>query len=179
MNLQFAKIALALQVEVPESSLERHLAASPSVVGVELANQVLAYERLHHLGYFPAIDYFIENGGVEQELLEALQNISWVVTNMVRNELRIKLRPVFSTLRFEAIQTLAYTMPNVRANDPNALDKLIRHYSATSVKVNIIATLIQKHLDIDAAEKAATNLCYRWLRPHFSHIEVTSSTSVS
>jgi hypothetical protein len=179
MSLQFTKIALSLQVEVPEASLERHLAASPSVVGAELAHQVLDYERQHHLSYFPAIDYFINNGGLEQELLEALQNITWVVTNMVRNELRIKLRPVFSALKFESIQTTAYTMPSIRPNDANVLDKLIRHYSATSVKVNIIATLIQKTLDTAAAEKAASSLCYRWLRPHFNHIEVTSSTALA
>ena len=179
MILQFTQIALALVVEVPEASLERHLAASPRVVGAELARQVLDYERQHHLTYFPAIDYFINNGGLEPELLDALQNISWVVTNMVRNELRIKLRPVFSALKFEAIQTTAYTLPNIRPHDANALDKLIRHYSAMTVKVNIIATLIQKVRDTSAAEKTAINMCYRWLRPHFSHIEVTSSTILS
>ena len=176
MNLQFTQIALSLIVQVPDAALERHLAASPSVVGAELARQVLEYEQQHHLTYFPAIDYFIQNGGLEPELLDALQNISWVVTNMVRNELRIKLRPVFSALKFEAIQTTAYTLPTIRPHDANVLDKLIRHYSATTVKVNIIATLIQKTLDASAAEKAATSMCYRWLRPQFSHIEVTSST---
>ena len=176
MSLHFTRIALTLVVQVPEESLERHLAASPSVVGTELANQILEYERQHHLAYFPAIDYFIQNDGVERELLEALQSISWVVTNMVRNELRIKLRSVFSSIKFESIQTTAYTLPSARPHDANVLDKLVRHYSATTVKVSIIATLIQKFQNPSAAEKMATSMCYRWLRPHFSHIEVTSST---
>lgn len=179
MNLQFTRVAITLIVQVPEDALERHLAASPSVVGAELAQQILDYERRHHLSYFPAIDFFIQNGGLETELLDALQNITWVVTTMVRNELRIKLRPVFSQIKFETIQTTAYTLPSVRPNEANVLDKLIRHYSATTVKVSIIATLIQKFSDTGAAEKMATSMCYRWLRPHFNHIEVTSSTALT
>ena len=101
MSLRFTQVAITLTVEVPEASLERHLAASPRVVGEQLADQVIAYEKTHQLGYFPAIDFFIDNGNIEQALVEALHNIAWVVTGMVRNEVRIKLRPAFSQLKFE------------------------------------------------------------------------------
>jgi hypothetical protein len=179
VSLHFTQVAVSLIVQVPETSLARHLAASPSVVGQELAQKVLSYEHTHHLGYFPAIDYFIQQGGIDEELLDALQNITWVVTNMVQNELRIKLRPVFSQIKFDAIQTMAYTMPQARPNDANALEKLIRHYSATNVKVSLTATLIQKIQDNEAAARMATSMCYRWLKPHFSTIEVTSSKVIN
>ena len=179
MSLQFTQVAVTLLVQVPESSLERHLAASPVIVGEELARQVLAYEQQHHLGYFPAIDYFIQQGGIDADLLEALQNITWVTTNMVRNELRVKLRPVFSQIRFETIQTTAYTLPSVRPNDVNVLDKLINHYRTTKVKVALLTTLIQKIQDGEAAAKMASSICHRWLKPHFSSVEVTSSTTVN
>ena len=179
MSLQFTQVAVTLLLQVPESSLERHLAASPIVVGEELAQQVLAYEQQHHLGYFPAIDYYIQQGGIDVELLEALQNITWVTTNMVRNELRIKLRPVFSQVRFETIQTTAYTIPTVRPNDANVLDQLINHYSATKVKVALLTTLIQKIQDGEAAAKMASSMCHRWLKPHFSSVKVTSSTTIN
>ncbi len=179
MGLQFTQIALSMKVDVPMESLERHLAASPVVVGDEMARQVVAYERQNHLGYFPAVDFFIQHGGIETDLLDALQNITWVVTNLVRNEIRIKLRPVFSKLRFESIQTLAYTMPTVRPGDNNVMDKLAQHYSATSVKVSVLATLIQKFADSEAAQNMAKSLCYRWLEPAFAQFEVTSSTVMS
>lgn len=175
MSLHFTQVALSLLLQVPEASLQRHLAASPVVVGGELAEQVLDFERQHHLGYFPAIDYFIQHGGIDTELLDALQSITWVVTNMVRNELRTRLRPVFSQVKFESIQTMAYTMPSVRPQDVNALEKLVSHFSAMNVKVNITATLIQKIDDKDAAAKMASSMCYRWLKTQFTTIEVTSS----
>ena len=100
------------------------------------------------------------------------------MTNLVRNEIRIRLRPVFSLIKFEQIKTLAYTLPSVRPGDNNVLDKLIAHYSATTVKLNILATLIQKFHDEHAAEKMATSMCYRWLKPQFETFEVTSSTVI-
>lgn len=174
MSLNFTSVAVSLQLSVPETSLERHLAASPHVVAENLAEQVMAYERDHALGYYPAIDFFQQHGGVEPELIEALENISWVLTSMVRNEIRLRLRPVFSQLKIESLKTLAFTMPTVRPGQQNAKARLISHFSATSVKVNLIATLLQKIVDTHAAAKMTESMCYRWLKDHFSTIDVTS-----
>jgi len=175
MTLNFTRVALTFNVTVPEKALEKHMAASPHVVGAELARQVVDYEARHKLGYYPALDYFQQQGGIESELLGALENIAWVVTSMVRNEIRIRMRPVFATLEFENLQIQAYTLPAVRPGNPNALALLTQHYSATIVKVSLIVTLIQKHVDAEAAAKMAESMIYRWLKEHFSHIEVTSA----
>ena len=174
MSLNFTRVAISLQVRVPETALERHLAASPHVVAENLAEQVMAYEQEHALGYYPAIDFFQQHGGIEPELIDALENIAWVLTSMVRNEIRLRLRPVFSNLKIESLKTLAFTMPTVRPGQQNARANLIEHFSATSVKVNLMATLLQKIVDLKAAGRMAESMCYRWLKDHFSNIEVTS-----
>ncbi len=179
MSLRFTQVAITLTVEVPEASLERHLAASPRVVGEQLADQVIAYEKTHQLGYFPAIDFFIDNGNIEQALVEALHNIAWVVTGMVRNEVRIKLRPAFSQLKFETLQAQAFTLPPIRPNQQNALAKLIEHFSATTVKISLIATLIQRIDDQDAAKRMAKSMIYKWLKDDFAKVEVTSTHVLS
>lgn len=174
MSLNFTRVAVSLQVSVPEAALERHLAASPRIVAENLAEQVMRYEREHQLGYYPAIDFFQQHGGVESELIDALENISWVLTSMVRNEIRLRLRPVFSQLKIESLKTLAFTMPTVRPSQQNDHMRLIEHFSATSVKANLIATLLQKIVDNESAEKMTKSMCYRWLKEHFSHVDVTS-----
>lgn len=174
MTLNFTRVAVSLQVSVPETALERHLAASPRVVAENLAEQVMAYERKHSLGYYPAIDFFQQHGGVEPELISALENISWVLTSMVRNEIRLRLRPVFSQLKIESLKTLAFTMPTVRPGQQNDHIKLVEHFSATSVKANLIATLLQKLVDPQAAARMTESMCYRWLKEHFNTIDVTS-----
>jgi len=174
MVLNFTRVAVSLQVSVPETALERHLAASPRIVAENIAEQIMAYEREHSLGYYPAIDFFQQHGGIEPELIDALENISWVLTGLVRNEIRLRLRPVFSQLKIESLKTLAFTMPTARPGQQNDRVKLIDHFSATSVKVNLIATLLQKIVDTRAAAKMTESMCYRWLKDHFSNIEVTS-----
>jgi len=174
MSLNFTSVALSLQLRIPENALERHIAASPQVVAENLAEQVMTYEREHTLGYYPAINFFQEHGGVEPELIDALENISWVLTSIVRNEIRLRLRPVFSQLKIESLKTNAFAMPTVRPGQVNAKANLVNHFSATSVKVNLIATLLQKIVDTRAAGKMAESMCYRWLKDHFAAIEVTS-----
>ena len=179
MSLQFTTVAVAIKVTVPVEALQRHLAASPSVVTDELVKQVLQYEHQQQLGYFPALDYYIQHKAIDSDLVDALQNISWVVSNMVRNEIRIKIRPVFSTIKFQSIQLLANTLPTVRTSDPNITNKLTEHFSLTNVKVNLMATLIQKFADNEASEARAKSLMYQWLKSSFDSIEVTSSKVVS
>jgi len=147
---------------------------TPHVVAENLAEQVMAYEREHALGYYPAIEFFQQQGGIEPELIDALENISWVLTSMVRNEIRLRLRPMFSQLKIESLKTLAFTMPTVRPGQQNAKANLVNHFSGTTVKVNLIATLLQKVVDTRAAAKMAESMCYRWLKEHFSSIDVTS-----
>jgi hypothetical protein len=179
MILQFTTVSLSMKLVVPEDSLERHLAASPSIVTEEIVSQVKKYEREHHLGYFPALDYYINNDAIDADLTDALQNIIWVVTNMVRNEVQIKLRPVFSNIKFESIQTLAYTLPSVRMSDQQLTEKLREHFSLTTVKITLSATLIQKISDKKQAEKIAKNLAYQWLKGSFSSVEISGCKALN
>lgn len=173
MALQFTVIALSLKVQVPYESLDRHLAASPAVVSEELAQAVLAYEAQHHLGYFASLDYYIEQQAMDDDLIAAVNNISWVVSDLARNEIRAKLRPVFSSIKFEAIQMLIHSLPAVRPSDPQVLARLMEHFDLTIVKLNLKATLIQKMADHAAAEKIASNLAHRWLKNSFVSVDVT------
>lgn len=175
MTLNFTRVAISLQVSVPETALERHLAATPLVVAENLADQVMLYEQAHHLGYYPAVEFFQQHGGIEPELIDALENISWVLTGMVRNEIRLRLRPMFSLLKIESLKTQAFAMPIVRPGQVNAKAELVNHFCVDTVKVSMIATMLQKIVDQNAAEKMAEGMCYRWLKDHFKTVKVTSA----
>lgn len=174
MVLQLSKIAMAMRLQLPLEAMANHVVASPVVVGENIAQQVDALVKREGLGYYPAIDYFQQHAGVDAELITALENISWVATNMVRNEIRVRMRPVFSTIQFESLQTIAFTMPTVRPNNKDAVTLLARHFTADTVKINLQATLIQKMTDPQFAEKLAESMAYRWLKPHLADMQVTS-----
>ncbi|MDZ7804479.1 hypothetical protein [Thiohalophilus sp.] len=173
MGLQFSRVAASFVVQVSRPVLEQHMVASPEVVGEELARQVALYAQQNSLGYYPALDYFLEHGGVDAELLNAVESMTWLVTGLVREEIKTRLRPVFSNIRFESIQTLAYTMPSVRPGQNNTLLRLGEHFTPDRVKVAIVATSIRHRDTPETAVKMAERMIWRWLHEHFEKIEIT------
>lgn len=143
-RIQTQSVVLTLNVGMDSEDLERHLAASPRVVGAELAMQVHDYVNRQRLGYYPALAYFKEldpqQAAVEPELLKAQDEIAWFVTNWVEGEVKRLLRRQFVELRFEAVQATAFTLPTVRPRHDNALEKLAQHYTINRVKMLIEAT---------------------------------------
>lgn len=178
MTLQLTQVAMMITATVPCESIERHVAADPRVIGEQLAEQVILYESKHKLGYYPALDFFLENGGLDSELLQALDSLSWVVAGMVRNEIRMRMRPVFSRLIFENIQLTAYTIPAVRPHQPNARKELAVHFTGVTVKTSLIATLIQKFINSTMAEKMAASMARRWLENRFEKLEISGVRTV-
>lgn len=176
MSLHLNKATLTLLVQLPAHVFERHLPASPLVVGTALAEQVTQHVQAEHLGYFPALDYFKEHSGaVEQELLEAVDHIAWFACSQVRGEVQRKLRPIFASLNFQSIQAQAFTMPTVRPHQLNAQRDLIRHYTPDSVKLVLQASSFQKSAQQETMAKWASHLAYRWLQESFASMEVTSA----
>jgi hypothetical protein len=176
-SLTMAKVALSLRIKLPQESLERHVAASPGVIGTELAKQVQAFASKEQLGYYPPVDYLRSQEAVDTALLDALEQIAWVASNMAREEIRVRLRPVFASVRFESIHASAYTMPSVRPGQANAFSRLSEHYTPTAVKVDLLVTLIQK-TERSGLERLAKQLATRWLKGKFAEFEVTSACSV-
>lgn len=178
-RLYLNRVALTLVVRVGEPVFARHLPSSPRVVGETLAEQVRHYVRQERLGYYPALDYFRALPEVlDPSLLAAADHITWFACNMVRDEVRRKLRPVFSNLTFESIQSLAFTLPPVRPNQPDAAAELARHYTPDTVKMVLVASSFQKTEMPGALSKWASHLAYRWLKESFESIEVTSAQAL-
>ena len=177
MPLKIAQVAISLKVKALHQVLDQHIPASPFIVGEELADQIYHYSRDNKLGYYPALEYF-QDKDIEKDLLDAAENISWVVSNLVREELQKRLRPVFSTISFESIQNIAFTLPQIRPGDSNDIHKLSAHYTPDHVKVNMIASLVRKAISPEAAEQYTRIMVNRWLNERFADLEITSITSL-
>jgi hypothetical protein len=137
-------IMLSITLGVDSEDLERHLAASPRVVGAELALQVDDYANRNRLGYYPALAYFKEQGGVEPDLLKAEDDIAWFLTNWAQEQVQRLLRPQFAQIRFELIQATAFTMPSARPQSRDGVKDLARHYTVDQIKILLEATTVGK-----------------------------------
>ncbi|MDH5516401.1 MAG: hypothetical protein OEY36_01105 [Gammaproteobacteria bacterium] len=164
----------SLRVRLSEQVILQHSASSAEVIGHELALQVDDYVRRHQLGYYPALDYFNEHGDLDPDLIDAAESMSWLLCRLVRNELQSKLRHVFSSLKFQTVQTIAYTMPAVRYGKSNALHDLAIHYTPLSVKLDIVLSMISKRESAERVEEFIENALLQWLRDSFESVDVNN-----
>ena len=175
MSLHLTRVALSLVVTLPEHIFDRHLPCSPHVVGDELMSQVIDYAQRERLGYYPPLDYFQQQGGIDQDLLDAAENVSWFASNVARDEIRRKLRPVFSSVTFQYMQTVAFTMPTVRPGQPNVHLELARHFTPDTIKVGLVVSSFQRTENDESMTKWARHLVYRWLKGSFDSLQVNSA----
>ncbi len=145
---QQPSVAVAIRVRVPSQLIENHSVASPYVVGEELARQVAAYVQDYHLGYYPAMEYFRGQEQIDAELFAAVESISWLVVDLVRQNIIASLRVIFTGLEVESIHPVVETMPPVRPGTSNAMRELALHFTPDQVRVNLVARSIRNNARI-------------------------------
>lgn len=172
--MKFCRVAVTLDLKVPPQDLEKHLPASPFVVGEEIAEQAVIYETENNLGYYPAVDFLKQQNAIDEDLVNAVENIAWLVSNLIREEITRCLRPAFSSIKFENIQLHALKMPTVRPHKKNARHDLAAHYTPDHAHVSLSVTSIKHYDDAVTAERMTKNLIHRWLNDHVDGLEITS-----
>jgi hypothetical protein len=174
-GIYFAKIALTIKAKLPREALQQHFPAPVGTLGEQLARQVIDYVNQESLGYFPALEYFQEQGGIDAYLLDATGQMSLLTVTMTKQEVSRVLQPLFSSVHIGTVQSLAYTMPAVRPSQPQVEQLLAAHYLPDEVKFEAIVTLLQKKPPEPGIENAAKQIALRWLDDIFPEIEVTSA----
>lgn len=174
--LHIIRVSVTVQLKVAEEVLAQHLAASPLIVGEELARQVDDYAREHQLGYYPALEFFEAlDHGIDADLIDTVRGIAWFVSNLAQTEINQRLRAAFSDVAIQDLRLLAFTMPQARPSQPNALYELGRHFTPDTVKAVLQLSNIEKRADLEGMDKLAEHKVVRWLEPHFESVEITTS----
>lgn len=174
-------ISLTLRLTLAPAMMQSHLPSSPVEVGKALATMIDQYSRENQLGYYPAIEYFRQVAEADQGLIDSAEQIAWLVSKLAREEIQSRLRPIFSTVRFQSIQTEAFSLSSVRPNQPSAFEQLVKHCTPDTVKVELLVSLLRKDADQrgSAAEGYARKMIYRWLKAGFEDVEVTTSLAIN
>ena len=172
------KLVVSLTVEIPHDALESQSPMSAVVIAEQVTEQVMDYEREHRLGYYPALDYYQREGALDNDLINALQGISWLSCSMAQEEVKTRLRPVFSTIKFESVQSPVNSLPSARPGGNNVQQKLIEHYTADKVKLTFTASMIRKAEDDQTTEDYARNVIGKWLKDRFASFKINSIKKV-
>jgi len=178
--MRFDKVLVTIDVQLKPDVLQQYLPCSANVIGKALADIADQYQQDNKTGYYPAIDFFKSLDGVDPDLITSAEQVAWLVSKLARETIQRRLRPIFSSVSFQSIQTLAFSMPRVRPNQKDAIEQLAQHYTPDSVKIELVLTMIRRDSDADdgRAEPYARKMMFRWLESEFESIKVTNSKAL-
>ena len=175
MVLEVAKIELGVKLKVPVGLLRNHLPAPVESLAEQLALEVHRRVQDNNLGYYPALDYFLDVEGFPVYLINAANDICTLTAEIVTATISEVLIPIFSSVRVNDIQCVSFSMPSVRHGSLDAVAKLAQHFTPNAIKFSLVVTLLQSHSPQEKLAKYANNTVYRWLSESFEDIEISSS----
>ena len=179
--MRFDKILVSINVRLKAEDLQKYLPCSADIIGKTLAQIAQEYEQESKTAYYPAIDFFKTQDNVDPDLITSAEQVAWLVSKLARETIQIKLRPIFSSVQFQSIQTLAFSLPKVRPLKGGAsievIEALSRHYTPDTVKIELLLTMIRRESEAHdgRAEPYARKMMFRWLESEFESVEVTGS----
>ena len=173
-SLHTVKAVLSATVVVPDLVFERHSGFCPHRIAEQLAEQLDAYARRESLGYYPALEYARDCSGVDEQLVAGLDQLVWLATSLVREELRTRLRPLFASVQIQSMQAVAYSMPQVRPGQPDAAARLAEHLTAKRARFDLLLALLRKGGDTGGLESYIKRASRRHLSPAFDTIDLAN-----
>ena len=178
--MRFDKVLIIIDVQLKAETLQQYLPCSADIIGKTLADIADEYQRNNKTGYYPAIDFFKTLDTVDPDLITSAEQLSWLVSKLARETVQSKLRPIFSSVTLQSIQTLAFSLPKVRPNKADAVEQLSKHYTPDTVKIELVLTMMRRdsEADDDRAEPYARKMMFRWLESAFEIVTITSSRAL-
>jgi hypothetical protein len=175
--MRFEKVLVMLEVQLKADVLKHYLPRSVDIIGQTLASIAVEYEKENKTGYYPAIDFFKTIDDIDPNLIDSAEQVAWLVSKLARETIQEKLRPIFSSVHFQSIQTMAFMLPKIRPNQADAMERLARHYTPDTVKIELVLTMMRRDSEADdgRAEPYARKMMFRWLESAFESVEVSSS----
>jgi len=178
--MRFDKVLIIIVVQLKAETLQQYLPCSANIIGRTLADIADEYQKKNKTGYYPAIDFFKTLDTVDPDLIASAEQVSWLVSKLARETVQSKLRPIFSSVTLQSIQTLAFSLPKVRPNKTDAVEQLSKHYTPDTVKMELVLTMMRRDSEADdgRAEPYARKMMFRWLESAFELVTITSSRAL-
>lgn len=174
-SLGIAHVALTLQVTIAPERLDALLTEADKAIGQTLAQQVDTVVRSGKLGYYPALDYFAGQAGVDAGLLDNIKSLAATIRKRVKRDVQSALWPVFSSVKVERATSPAFALPRITPAQADARDQLARHYFPNRVRLELRLGSFDKQQRLENVEKFSAQKVVRNLREVFESVDVTDA----
>lgn len=173
-GLGIARVALTVQLTVAPDRLDALLREADKTLSARLAARVDAWVRAQRLGYYPALEFLVDQGVVPVEEFEALRTLAATIRKRVKRDLQTRLWPVFSSVHIERAQSLAFLLPHFTLVRPAARDELARHYFPNTVRLELVLSSLDRQHRLDEATGITEQKVLRNLRDEFEAVTVAA-----
>ena len=177
-GLGIARVALTAQVTVAPDKLDALLCESDKVLGSALASQVDAWVRQRRLGYYPALEFLVDQGAVPTEQFEALRTLAATVRKRAKRDVQTHLWPVFSSVHIERAHSLAFLLPRLTPGKPDARSELARHYFPNTVRLELVLSSLDKPQRLEDVVGMTEQKVMRNLVDHFQSVSVAAARRI-
>lgn len=177
-GIAIIRVGIGLEVRVEEADLLSQIGEICEFIGPNLARQIDRACQADGLGYYPALDYFDEHNHVDADLLASAKHLYEIVADLVKSEVTQRLRPAFSNVFCEHIQSVALTLPRVRPGRPQSIGTLARHLTPDRFRLDLMVSSIVREGRIDGIDVQSRQKVERWLNDHFAEVSVSSARVV-
>jgi len=177
-GLGIARVALTLQVTIAPSRLDALLRDADKELAGVIADRVDTWVREHKTGYYPALDFLVDQGAVTAEHYEALRALAALIRKRVKRDVQAHLWPVFSAVHIERAQSLCFLMPHFKAGKTELPDELTRHYFPNNVRLELVLTSLDKPHRLSDAVGLTEHKVVRNLLDVFESVTVSAARLV-
>lgn len=174
-SIIIVRVGIGLEVCVEDDDLLSRVGEICEFIGPNLARQIDRASRAYGLGYYPALEYFEERESIDADLLASARHLYEIVGDIVKTEVTQRLRPAFSNVFCEHIQSVALTLPRVRPGQADAINQLARHLTPDRFRLELMVSNIVRQRQIDGIDTQSRHKVERWLRDHFADVRVSSA----
>ncbi len=171
--LHVATVNASVRLRVPSRALAQQLPAPPESLGETLAQHVHKSVTQSGLGYYPPLEFIRSQNLVAPYLLDAVEQIAEVSRHYLQQQLDDRLVPIFSSVSVRSLQFVAFALPPIRMNQPDAVALLARHYLPSTMKCDLALSLIRKQASETGLHRYAANTIERWLADVFEDLTVS------
>jgi len=177
-GLGIAHVALTVQVAVVPEKLDALLRESDKTLGMRIARMVHAWVREQTLGYYPALEFLVDQGVVPAEDFETLRTLSATIRKRIKRDVQSQLWPIFSSVHIERTQTLAFLLPRLSPSRPGALEELAAHYFPNVVRLELLLSSLDKSQRLEDVTSHTETKVMRHLLDHFATVSVSATRRV-
>lgn len=173
MSITINQLIAHIEIQVKHDSLNAAQPETTHQISNALAVALILTCQKENLNYFPALKHFEAIQSIPEDLFAKHQKLVWQSSQSCRKIISQKLKPIFSRVRVDTVQSLSQTLTGINPKEKSAADTISHHLQPGRLKVTLHLNMIQKKkTDPESLVGYTRKMLWKWLKSDFDALEI-------